>query len=475
MPPSLATVICILFILYLFYVDFRRPDRASPALWVPTIWMFLVGSRYVSAWLNLRPEFGSAQELAEGSPIDRAVFFGLIVAGILILARRKIDWDRLLIGNGWLVLYLLYCLASVTWTDEPALLMKRWVKDLGHPIMALVILSERKPYETIGVVLRRLAFVMLPLSVVFIKYFPELGRWYRYMGDGAETFTGVGLQKNDLGLICLITGIYMAWELLQRRKEAYPPFIQQYKILAAILGGMLAWLMYKASSMTSLVCLVVAVLLLLLGRPRLVARRPDVFFAALFCSVAMIVVLDQALGLKEFLLSLLGRRPDLTDRTEIWRILLGFNTNPFVGVGFMSFWTGARLEEVWRLLAAEINERVNQAHNGYLEQYLNLGYIGVAFILAIMLSGLLKVRRHLRVDPAAGMLRLCFIVVAALYNWTEASFYGLNNMWIILLLGCLEAPRQRRQRVFDRHTFKQTTVRAGARYQPVPSRFQRQL
>ena len=95
MPPQLAAALCVLFILYLFYLDFRRPDRASPALWVPTIWMFLIGSRHVSAWLNLRPEFGSAQDYAEGSPIDRAVFFGLIVAGILILARRKIDWERL--------------------------------------------------------------------------------------------------------------------------------------------------------------------------------------------------------------------------------------------------------------------------------------------------------------------------------------------------------------------------------------------
>ena len=436
--------------------------------------MFLIGSRHVSAWLNLRPEFGSAQDYAEGSPIDRAVFFGLIVAGVLLLARRKIDWERLLVGNGWIVLYLLYCLVSVTWTDEPAILLKRWVKDLGHPIMALVILSERRPYEAIGVVLRRLAFVMLPLSVVFIKYFPELGRWYRYMGDGAETFTGVGLQKNDLGLICLVTGIYVAWELLQRRDEAYPAFIRQYKIVAAILGAMLAWLMYKSNSQTSLVCLVVAVLLLLLGRPRFVARRPDAFFAALFCTVAVTGLLDQALGLKEFVLGLLGRRADLTDRADIWRILLGLNTNPFVGVGFMSFWTGARLEEVWRLLAAQINERVNQAHNGYLEQYLNLGYIGVAFIVVIMLSGLLKIRRQMRVDPAAGMLRLCFIVVAALYNYTEASFYGLNNMWIILLLGCLEAPRQRRQRAVDRRPSRQATVRAGARYQPVPSRVQHQ-
>jgi len=75
----------------------------------------------------------------------------------------------------------------------------------------------------------------------------------------------------------------------------------------------------------------------------------------------------------------------------------------------------------------------NQAHNGYLEQYLNLGYVGVGFIIAIVLSALVNVRKHLTTDYAAGVLRLCFVVVAMLYNYTEASFYGINNIWLLLL------------------------------------------
>ena len=86
---------------------------------MPLAWMFLAGSRWVSSWLNVAPSFASANDYAEGSPVDRAVFFALIVAGIVILARRKIDWQRLLLNNKWIVLYLLYCLASMAWSDEP--------------------------------------------------------------------------------------------------------------------------------------------------------------------------------------------------------------------------------------------------------------------------------------------------------------------------------------------------------------------
>jgi O-antigen ligase len=460
---SLATVVCLLFIVCLFLTDLRRADGPSSALWVPLAWMFLAGSRWVSSWLGVAPSLASANDYAEGSPLDRAVFFALIVAGIVVLARRKIDWHRLLLNNKWIVLYLLYCLASMAWSDDPTILMKRWIKDLGNPIMALVILTERRPYEAVAVILRRLTFLLLPLSVLFIRYYPELGRAYH--ADGSPMFTGVGHQKNDLGLMCLMAGIYVFWELLQRRENKHPTFIHQHKIIAVVVIGMLAWLLRMCDSQTSFVCLVAAVLILLLGR---IAKRPATIFGVLLAA-AVALPLAEMFNLKELALSFLGRDSSLTNRTVVWETLKTMEVNPVVGTGFMSFWTGDRLEEMFRTFGAGIN----QAHNGYLEQYLNLGYVGVAFIAVIVLSGLLRVRRHLSDDPAAGMLRLSFIVSAVLYNYTEASFYGMNNMWMLLLLGCLEVPRQRQSRAIDVSSLKQQKVQgtAGGRYQQWSPRF----
>ena len=164
-------------------------------------------------------------------------------------------------------------------------------------------------------------------------------------------FTGVGHQKNDLGLMCLMAGIYVFWELLQRRENTHPAFIQQHKIIAVVLIGMLAWLLRMSDSQTSFVCLVAAVLLLLLGRTPFIARRPATIFGVLLCAVVA-WPLAEMLNLKELALSFLGRDPTLTNRTAVWQTLETFAVNPFVGAGFMSFWTGARLEEVWRLFGA---------------------------------------------------------------------------------------------------------------------------
>ena len=205
MLPKLATIVCLGFIVYLFWSDSKKANQPSVALWIPLLWMFLAGSRWASSWLNLSVPLASADDYAEGSPVDRAVFFSLIAAATYVLFQRKKNWRRLLVQNKWIFLYFLYCLSSITWTDEPFILFKRWVKDLGNPIMVLVILTEDRPYLAVGVILRRLAFLLLPLSVLFIRYYPELGRGYRI--DGSPMFTGVGHQKNDLGLMCLISEI----------------------------------------------------------------------------------------------------------------------------------------------------------------------------------------------------------------------------------------------------------------------------
>ena len=429
MVPLIAAAICVAFVAYLFWKDFQRPD-VEPISWVPLVWMFLAGSRWVSSWLNLSGPMTSVDAYSEGSPVDRTVFLGLIIWGMFVLGRRDIAWGRLFGQNKWIVLYLLYCLASIGWTDEPVVLFKRWFKDLGNPIMALILLTERRPYQAVGTTVRRLAYLLLPLSVLFIKYFPELGRGYK--PDGSPMYTGVGHQKNDLGLMCLTAGIYFTWHLLRKRGAAEAvPTIGRYELL---LTAMIGYLLYMSNSQTSLVCLVIVIGIVVLSRAPFIAPQPSRLIPFLAASAVAYYVLDATLHIKDEILALLGRDANLTERAGLWELVRSLEASPIIGAGFMSFWSGERMETIWRTLG----EGINQAHNGYLEQYLNLGYVGVGFIAAIIASGLLNVRTHMNTDSSAALLRLCFISVAILYNYTEASFYGINNMWVMLLLGSFD-------------------------------------
>lgn len=436
MRAQLASLICIIFIIYLFWKEHKKGDEGpSKAIWIPLAWMFLCGSRFVTGWLSLAGlSFGGPTTSDEGSPVDAASFFLLIMAGVFVLVRRKIDWGLVLTKNRWIWLYFLYCGMSVIWSDYPFLCFKRWFKDLGNPIMVLVILTEECPCKALGFILRRLAFLWLPLSILFIKYYPA-GRSF---DPGGMSFTGVGMQKNSLGGMCLICGIYFSWKFFLNRKDGSKPG-ERGSINDLILVGMIAWLLDMSQSATSFACLVVAVGLFIIGRTRLMTEKPGRIIGLMIVAVSLYMALDATLDVSDIVIAGLGRDPTLTNRTYIWELVKGLATNPIVGAGYQSFWAGERLNILWKKIPG-----INQAHNGYLEQYLNLGYIGVAFIVVIILSGLLKVRRHLTVDYPAAMLRLCFIVTAVLLNYTEASFYGMNVIWVLTLFGVIEISDQNR-------------------------------
>src|SRR5437660_1335647 len=114
MPPRLALTLTIVVILWLFKTDSRQHCTGSaPALWIPCIWMVILGSRPVSVWLGVESSVQSPSELLRGSPVDRTVFLLLIGAGLVVLCRREIRWAIVVRDNVWLGVFFLYCGVSV--------------------------------------------------------------------------------------------------------------------------------------------------------------------------------------------------------------------------------------------------------------------------------------------------------------------------------------------------------------------------
>ena len=75
MVPRLAALAVLRSSPYLSGRISERPD-VEPISWVPLVWMFLAGSRWVSSWLNLSGPLDSVDDYTEGSPVDRAGLSG---------------------------------------------------------------------------------------------------------------------------------------------------------------------------------------------------------------------------------------------------------------------------------------------------------------------------------------------------------------------------------------------------------------
>jgi O-antigen ligase len=167
-----------------------------------------------------------------------------------------------------------------------------------------------------------------------------------------------------------------------------------------------------------------------------------------------------ALFFNSSMLHSLGRNSTLTGRTEIWAAVLAQHTNPFIGTGFESFWMGTRMQSVWDLSQVGIEE----SHNGYIEFYVNLGWIGVAILGLLIVSGYRNAIGLFRRSPQAGSVRIALFTAALIFNCTEAGFRMMTLIWIGFLLAITDVPQMvmeqaHRERVPLRQMFSHRKLR----------------
>jgi O-antigen ligase len=434
MPPILALFLTIGFIVFLFRRDFREQPNVTAALWLPFFWVVISSSRFVSQWLEIFGLDLGGVSVEEGSPVDATFFFGIILSGIYVLYRRQVSCLEFVRDNRWVAIYLAYCLMAVLWSDYSFIAFKRWIKLLGQPVMVLVVLTEPDPMESLTRLMKRCAYVLLPVSVLFIKYYPDLGRSYDAW-SGMPVNTGITTDKNALGGDCFILGLFFVWHFLRVWRREKDVSRRNELVLCLVFFCMIGWLLNMAHSSTPLGALALSLAMMFFLGLKFVDRRR--IGAYLVAGVAVCAVAEGLFGIHNYVIQALGRDSTLSGRTGIWQILLHWDINPILGVGFESFWLGDRAEKVSSMFSFEVNE----AHNGYLETYINLGLLGLFITLALLLATFFKTRRALLADFAFGRFRLTYLVAFIVYNWTEALFRTHCFPFFMFFLIAIDYPK----------------------------------
>ena len=438
MPALLATFICVLFILFLFARERGLRPIQSWELWVPLLWIVILGSRPISYWFGVGIEGQKLEDYLEGSPLDRVVFSTLIVAGLYVLLRRKVDWRRIIASNHWFFAFFVYCGMSVMWSDYSLTAFKRYVKEIGNVVMAIIILTEDDSAETTKAIFARYAYIVIPLSVLFIKYYPDIGRYYdRWTWE--PVYCGIGTGKNGLGAIVMMSGLFLIYDLAEMLTEGVRNANKTDLSCRIALILMVFWLLYMSQSSTSLICMIVGAGLLLLLRCTSAKRQVRYLGTYSLITGVLGLFLYFYQGILGELAGVVGRNITLTGRTSIWGNLL--NREPDVwsllfGSGFESFW----LTHIGRSSHAGFYYLLNQAHNGYLETYLQLGMVGLCLLMAMIVATGMKLKWDILDGNTHGVLLLSLFVVALVYNWTEAIFNKLNLIWMMLIICALNDP-----------------------------------
>jgi exopolysaccharide production protein ExoQ len=439
MTTKLATALYVAFILGLFWLDRDRKDRVSPAVWLSVFWMSISCSRFVSQWLHPEPlgvvsTSDTPDRYLEGDSMDRVILGIVIFLAVVILIRRGRRVGALLRMNGPLLLFFVYCAVSTLWSDYPGVAFKRWIKAVGDVLMILLVLSDAHPVAAIKKFLSGVGFVLVPVSIMLIKYYPDLGRGYNPW-VWTPYVVGVTTSKNFLGLLCLIFGLASEWRFLEALRGPKTRGRMGVMLAHASILAMVAWLLWKANSMTSLSCLIMGSGLIILAGMKITRRKPVILHLAVVCVLGL-AISALFLNLGSGLVEDMGRDPTLTGRTEIWHLVLGMTGNSMFGTGFESFWLGDRLEKIWRIYWWHPNE----AHDGYLEVYLNLGWVGVTLLGLLIVTGYRNALATLKRNPEVGKLRLAYLIIALAYNFTESAVRTMHPMWIIFLFAAIAVP-----------------------------------
>jgi len=430
MPPLLATILFAIGIIGLFLWDQKKESKTSPALWIPVIWTFIGASREVSQWFG----GGGGGSVEDGSPVDRAIFMLLMAASLVVLFNRGQQAGVLLRMNGPILAFFCYGALSVLWSDFPLVALKRWFKVFGNVLMVLVVLTDPDRPTAIKRFLTYTAFLVIPTSVLLVKYFPDLGRGYSGW-TGAVEYKGVTTGKNALGWDCLVFGLATLWHVLEEFKEGGKKWLKKPLVAQCIVLGMAIWLLTMASSSAALGNFAIGTCLMIFCTMRWFRRKPFLVHIMVVCIITICVygiVIDTEVGLVQAA----GKDSSLTDRTYLWHDLLQMDVDPLFGAGFESFWLGPRLEILWERFVFH----PNQAHNGYIETYLTLGWVGLLFLGWKILWGYTNAVGVLRDEQGIGPLKVAIVVVTIILNLTEATFKVVHPVWIVFLLMITAVP-----------------------------------
>jgi len=428
MPPLVALSLCVSFIIVLLHVERKRNPGASIALWVPTLWLMLCASKPIGRWFAIQGS-ASVGDPEAGSSIDRVVLIVLMTIAVLILNGRKIELSNILKDNFWLIVLLLYLGMSIVWSDFKFVSFKRWFRLAAAVPISLVILSERSPLNAMESVLRRCAYVLVPLSLMLIKYFPVYGVQYNYAG--VKMWVGVASQKNSFGVICAIAIFTIIWSFGRELKEGGLFNRKNQTVSDGLVCGIAIFNLLGFRGTYS----ATAIGFLIGGIVTLVFLNKQKNYKRQWAAIIFIIVTTGLLSLTFFeslipiATSAFNRRADFTGRDEIWQLVMEeASKKPVLGYGFGAYWY-LQDEKIYSQTS------VHEGHSGYLDVYLETGMVGCLFLLLFLLDTFKKSVRLINYSQFWGICGVCLIIMSVLHNYTESNYIRTSSyFWNIIVI-----------------------------------------
>jgi len=152
----------------------------------------------------------------------------------------------------------------------------------------------------------------------------------------------------------------------------------------------------------------------------------------------------------------------LTGRTIIWDFAqYEIERRPILGWGYQSFWL---VPDSPSVEAPGWVKGMPNAHNGYYDTMLEMGYVGLAFLVVFIIATLHAIGRVADRDPTRAWLVLSLALFMILYNYFESYWMrGFEFLWVVFVIVAAEIGRYSRPLPLTRVGYRPRSLRPGSR------------
>jgi O-antigen ligase len=358
------------------------------------------------------------------SPLDKAIT--VLAYGILplLIIRRWKPCLYVATRDIFLLLLVGVALISIFWSVAPENTIKVSRGLLRSTFLGLYLAVRYTPKEQMRLLLWVFGITAL-LSLVVALAIPSYGI---AMTNNELSWKGILLHKQYLGRMMAIGAVFFLLNALNNHKFRW--------IMWAGCSLAVA-LVFLSRSKTSLALSLLALLLL----PFLKILKQNYKLAVALLMILLLLCGGLAVlvfsNLETIIVDMLGKDMTLNNRVPLWTLCLEKALErPWLGYGYAGFWPSEAGFYVFTYSWASDQKEFTDysqfhSHNGFLEIFLQLGFLGLSLLILSLLSVFQRVVKSMLLTKTLESFCIFeYIILMLLFNYTEnQTFVSAGTMW----------------------------------------------
>jgi len=407
------------------------PRWLDEAIFLAFLLLAFIGVTPFKASDTLAEQMGAVVQTGAGDSLRQLCYLA-VFALILFQAARRHGAALFRALPLFLLVLLLWCVASALWSPEPAVTVRR------AGLACVLVISAFLSLEAVGpsrglAMWRWVLLAVLLINLVSVKFVAAAVHQAGELDPAlVGNWRGLYGHKNIAGSVAAMTVLIF---LFTPNRSFFGRLFDLAVVAASV------FFLIGTHSKSSMGLLLVA---LGLGLAYRLAWRREIDRSIALVALGLVFLAGAVIALADetAISRLLDDPTGFTGRTEIWKAEMAYiRDHPLFGAGFGTFSNTGKASPLAPYVGSWVTS-ANHGHNGYLQLLVTVGGIGFVFAFAGLLVQPIAAFWR-RGDTAMKALLFALFAFLILHNLMETDFLegdGVTWVGFLVLLAMLRSP-----------------------------------